>query len=234
MTAEHDWNLILKSEGDDPIAPSVMPLLDRALDADAALKKFWDTMEQFFLKVGHGSNSRSMAYKSSADCDLAVMNLIATHYGAGITHHHLSTAFGFRYNHRVIRRYIVLALTVEDSLTTIKRSGAILAVANAKSQHHKTYSLSSDEGYRGQKALAEFTAKVMDQGSRFLKHKIFSADENARTTWYSDEAIVELVMSRPDDTERIADIVLERQSIDAEMVREVLATQADALSSGVL
>lgn len=233
--SKHDWNLILKNEGVDPIAPSCLRLLDSTLDAETTFRKFIDVMKDFYERVGYWSEEpRTKAYEAAGVCDLAVMNLIATHYKKRLTHDRLSTIFESNYDAEVIRRFIILSLAFDDSLTRVGLGGAILMVSNPSSQHFEKYPIGTEAGYLGQKALVEFIMQVTDAGTSLIKRRLFSRPEHARTGWFTDESLVELVLGNPDKVEQISSIVIERQRTDTDLIREVLAADAVAMSSGVL
>lgn len=232
---EHDWNLILKNECVDPIAPSCLHLLDSTLDAETAYRKFINVMKDFYEKVGYwGEEPRTKADEAAGNCDLAVMNLIATHYKKRLTHDRMSTIFGYSYGAEVIRRFIILSLTVDESLAHRGVGGAIMLISDSGSPHFKNYPIGTEAGFLGQKALVEFTMLVTDNGSSLIKRILFSRSQHERTGSFADESLVELVLGNPDKVDGIASIVIERRVPDTDLIREILASDAVAMSSGVL
>lgn len=234
MTFEYDWNAILEQQGDPLLAPSCLQLLDRSLSVEETQQKFWDAMEDHYARVGYGPDSRTQAYKASGRCDYAVMNLVATHYGNGIKHENLSTIFSYDYDDRTIRRFIILLLMVEDSPPSFGASSALLIVAAAKAPQYRKYGFETEIGCKAMLALARFTSTMLDNSNRILKRKLFVSGGSTRTPWFTDEEIVELVLNRPDDWEKIAAIVTDRRGIDTGVIRDVLDLNVSAISSGVL
>lgn len=85
-------------------------------------------------------------------------------------------------------------------------------------------------------ALARFTHRIRESNNGLGMDSFFPDDVSHRSyvTHVDSMDLVKMVLANPDDVDRIAEVVLQRQSTDIVLIAEVLASPVPAFSDGVL
>jgi hypothetical protein len=232
MTSQqHDWNLILEEEGDSPLAPSCMQYLDTTLDMHATFRKFWDTLDAHYQKRGY-ADTRNRAYKVAGLCDSATLNLIATHYGGLLSLGQIDNILVERNSVRDIRHLVLMRLTVPGSDANLFKAGT--TIINSKFAELKKYPMSTDEGFASQQALTALLTGVFSTSNRMLRHRVLGGELPSGDAWFTDEALAVYTLENPEKAENILSTIFERKTADVDAIREVLNTDAHALSAGAL
>jgi hypothetical protein len=231
MTTQYDWNLILKEEGDAPLAPSCMQYLDTTLDMKATFRKFWDTLDAHYQKRGY-ADTRNRAYKVAGLCDSVTLNLIATHYGGQLSLSQIDNILVERNSVRDIRFLALMRLTVPGSDTNVFNSGT--TIINSKFAELKKYPLSTNEGFASQQALTTLLTGLFNIPNRMIKHRVLGGDTPSGHAWFTDDALAVYTLENPEKVEAILSTIFERKTADVDAIREVLSTDSHALSAGAL
>lgn len=228
---QHDWNRILLEEGDAPLAPSCMRYLDISLDMNATFKKFWDTLDNHYQKRGY-ADTRNRAYKAGGLCDAATLNLIATHYGQALSPNQIDSILLERNSVRDIRLLTLMRIAVYGSDAHL--SNALTSLINANFAELKKYPLDTDEGFASQKALTTLLMGIYSIPNRMIKHRVLGGELPSGYTWFTDEALAVYTLENPEKVDDILGVIYERKTADVSVIREVINTDAHALSAGAL
>lgn len=233
MTTRHDWNMIIREEGDEPLAPSCMPLINDTLDVQESLRWFWKAFEGHFRELGWDS-PQTHAYKESGRCDVVTLNLIGNHYGTLITDDHLSAITRLKLEGADLRRFVLMTLLLRGKTTQGNLLKAITMLTSYKSNLLRKYPMSTDKGLNGQMALMQVILNVLDAKNRRIKYQLFSKETTHGEYWFESDSFTEYVLENPEQADRISVIIMERRSADADIVREIIRNDVSALSAGVL
>lgn len=232
-TDQHDWSLILKEEGDDPLAPSCMAYLDTSIDMQGAFKVFWSVMRGHYTKQGY-ADTETLSHKLSGLCDAASLNLIAHNFGRGLSTKMSEMILNDKYSPGDIRRLTLMGLTVKSK----SDRGLVQAVTTVNNcrlpELRNKYPLSTDEGFAAQKALVTVISEMIHSQNRILKYRVLGGALTDGTAWFTDQNLATYIMDNPDKVDAIIEVISERRTGDAEVIKNVLSTESLALSSGVL
>lgn len=231
----HDWEQILKDEGEDLLAPSVMRLLDTSIDSEETFKQFVKVVSNIYGDPGD-RDAEMAAYRAAGCCDVATMNLVATHFGTADQMATLMTAFNRDYSVQTLRSFFVLMLTAQDGVPEDRAVASSLIVARSRSPHlrRKKHSLRTEEGLEGQKALTRLIRAFFGHKNRRMMDHVLDKSYSGDGAQFKKDELVLFVLENPGEVDRIAAVIRERDAVDMDLIRETLDTEAAALSTGIL
>lgn len=231
----HDWEQILKDECEDLLAPSVMRLLDASIDSEETFKRFVKVVSNIYGEPGD-RDAEIAAYRVAGRCDVATMNLVATHFGNADQMVILTTAFNRDYSVQALRNFFVLMLTAQNGVSQDHAVTSSLIVARLTSPHlrRKKHSLRTEEGLEGQKALVRLVRSFFGHRNRQLMSRVLSKSYSGDGAQFENDELVLFVLENPGEVDRISAVIHERQAVDMHLIRAAIATEAAALSTGIL